>query len=78
MTVGVLGYLICWFGGLIKFLQLVLGPKTLWLAVKLHFMYMYFNTEYVYDYGDWSSYFGYWALVLSICSLCANFGVCGT
>ena len=32
------------------------------------YVHVFFSTEYVYDYANWSSYFGFCALVLYICS----------
>ena len=46
--------------------------------MKLRFTYMYFSTEFVSDYGDWSPCFGDWVLILLSCSLCAKTEVCGS
>ena len=37
--------------------MLVLDRKTVCVAWNLYFTYMYFNTEYAYNYDNWSSYF---------------------
>ena len=57
--------------------MLVLDPKSGLVALNLYFTYMCFSTECVYDYDDWSSYFGAWVVVLLPSELCAKFGMCG-
>ena len=51
--IGVLGLAAFW--GLINFYKLILVLN--WgVNCKIAFGYMYFNSEYVYDYANWSSY----------------------
>ena len=71
-----LGTYFCWVEGLNNFLVFVLDPKTVWVAGNLHFTYMYFSTEYAYDYDDWSSYPIAWDLALLLLELHAKFGIC--
>ena len=57
--------------------MLVLDAKSGLVALNLHFTYMYFSIKCVYDYDDWSSYFGVWVVVLLLSELCAKLGMCG-
>ena len=55
----------------------VLDPKSDLVAINLHLTDMYFSTECVYDYDDWSCYFAVWVVVLLLSELYAKFGMCG-